>query len=85
MAHLGAKYFSKKSVRKRQNKFSVGTSLKLFPGSYTKVRINFKEKNIVVGEAYLNDTKANLNIAYSGNLNNGFTDFEVIQNRSLEN
>jgi hypothetical protein len=26
---------SKKSVRKRQNKFSVGTSLKLFPGSYT--------------------------------------------------
>jgi hypothetical protein len=41
--------------------------------------------NIVVGEAYLNDTKANLNIAYSGNLNNGFTDFEVIQNRSLEN
>jgi hypothetical protein len=38
--------------------------------------VQFQGKiNIVVGEAYLNDTKANLNIAYSGNLNNGFTDF----------
>jgi hypothetical protein len=52
---------SKKSVRKRQNKFSVGTSLKLlFPGSYTNFGADkFQGKiNIVVGEAYLNDTKA---------------------------
>jgi hypothetical protein len=67
---------SKKSVQKRQNKFSVGTSLKLlFQGSYTNFGADKFQINIVVGEAYLNDTKANLNIAYSGNLNNGFTDF----------
>ncbi|MFB0910261.1 MAG: DUF5723 family protein [Flavobacterium sp.] len=61
-----------------KNKFSIGTSLKLlFPGSYTNFGADkFQGKiNVVVGEAYLNDTKANLNIAYSGNLNNGFTDF----------
>jgi hypothetical protein len=61
-----------------KNKFSVGTSLKLlFPGTYTNFGADkFQGKiNIFVGEAYLNDTKANLNIAYSGNLNNGFTDF----------
>jgi hypothetical protein len=61
-----------------KNKFSIGTSLKLlFPGSYTNFGADkFQGKiNVVVGEAYLNDTKANLNIAYSGNLNNGFTNF----------
>jgi hypothetical protein len=48
-----------------KNKFSVGTSLKLlFPGSYTNFGADkFQGKiNIVVGEAYLNDTKANLNM-----------------------
>ncbi len=61
-----------------QNKISVGTSLKLlFPGSYTNFGADqFQGKiNVVLGEAYLNDTNANLKITYSGNLNNGFTDF----------
>lgn len=61
-----------------KNKFSVGTSLKLlFPGSYTNFGVDqFKGKiDVVLGEAYLNDTNANLNIAYSGNLRNGFTNF----------
>jgi hypothetical protein len=62
-----------------KNKFSLGTSLKLlFPGSYTNFGADkFQGKiNVVLGTPYLNDTKANLNIAYSGNLTNGFTNFE---------
>jgi hypothetical protein len=61
-----------------KNKFSVGTSLKLlFPGSYTNFGADkFQGKiNVVLGTPYLNDTKADLNIAYSGNLTNGFTNF----------
>jgi hypothetical protein len=38
------------------------------------VRINFKKNKYVVGEAYLKWPRLTL-IAYSGNLNNGFTDF----------
>jgi hypothetical protein len=46
---------SKKSVQKRQNKFSVGTSLKLLfqDRILILVRINFKKNKYVVGEAYL--------------------------------
>ena len=60
------------------HKFSAGVTFNLlFPGSYANLgldkfqgTIDYKGTNI-----YLNDTYANLNIAYSGNLANNFTKF----------
>ena len=61
------------------HKFSAGITFNLlFPGSYANLgldkfqgTIDYRGSNI-----YLNDTYANLNIAYSGNLANNFTKFQ---------
>jgi hypothetical protein len=61
-----------------KNKFSVGATFKLmFPGSYSNVGLSaFKGTVSKVGtDVYLNNATAGLNIAYSGNLGNSFTDF----------
>lgn len=63
-----------------KHKFNAGVTMKLlFPGSYTNTGLDkFNGKittNIVAQEVYLNNTTANLNIAYSGNLSNSFTNF----------
>ena len=65
-----------------KHKFSVGTTLKLlFPGSYTNFGLDKFNGEIKVneleGEAYLNNATAKLNIAYSGNLNGDFADFNA--------
>ena len=60
------------------HKFSAGVTFNLlFPGSYANLgldkfqgTVDYRGTNI-----YLNDTYANLNIAYSGNLANNFTKF----------
>ena len=60
------------------NKFSVGATMKLmFPGSYSNVGLSaFKGTITKVGnDLYLNNATAGLNISYSGNLANSFTDF----------
>lgn len=60
------------------HKFNAGATLKLlFPGSYTNFGADKFQGKIdnVLNEAYLNDTNASLNIAYSGNLTGSFTDF----------
>lgn len=61
------------------NKFSIGATMKLmFPGSYSNIGLSSFDANITkVGTDYfLNTNKAaNLNIAYSGDLGNSFTDF----------
>lgn len=60
------------------NKFSVGATMKLmFPGSYSNIGLSaFKGTVNKVGtDLYLNNASAGLNIAYSGNLANSFTDF----------
>jgi len=61
-----------------KHKFNAGATLKLlFPGSYTNFgvdKFNGKLSN-VADEYYLSETNAQLNIAYSGNLSGGFTDF----------
>ncbi|HLF51450.1 hypothetical protein [Flavobacterium sp.] len=62
-----------------KHKFNAGTTLKLlFPGSYANFGADKFHGTIEVsaGQAYLNDTDATLNIAYSGNLANSFTNFE---------
>ena len=60
------------------NKFNAGASFKLlFPGSYANFgadKFNGTINNNA-GEVNLTDTNANLNIAYSGNLGNNFTQF----------
>lgn len=61
-----------------KHKFNAGATLKLlFPGSYTNFGLDQFQGSInVVGtEAYLNNTNAKLNIAYSGNLNGNFSNF----------
>lgn len=66
-------------VDNENNKFSIGATMKLmFPGSYSNIGLSSFDANITkVGTDYfLNTNKAaNLNIAYSGNLGNSFTDF----------
>ena len=60
------------------HKFNAGATLKLlFPGSYTNLGLDKFQGtiNTEANEAYLTNTQANLNIAYSGNLNGGFTNF----------
>lgn len=59
-------------------KFSAGVSLKiLFPGSYSNFGADKFTGTInnTVGNGTLTDATANLNIAYSGNLADSFTDF----------
>ena len=59
-------------------KFNAGATLKLlFPGSYANLGLDKFNGTITNtgGQVYLNNTNANLNIAYSGNLANGFSNF----------
>ena len=58
-------------------KVSVGTNLRLlFPSSYTNFAADKFNGTIVntAGNLSLTDTQANLNIAYSGPIADGFTD-----------
>lgn len=60
-------------------KFNAGATFKLlFPGTYANIGLDEFEGtvNTVGGDTYLSNTTANLNIAYSGNLANEFTDVE---------
>ena len=60
------------------HKFSAGATFKLlFPGSYANFGADKFQGNInnTAGQVYLNNTVANLNIAYSGSLANSFTNF----------
>ena len=64
-----------------KHKFSTGVTLKLlFPGAFTNLGLSklsgTLSYNAVDGNIYLNNVNnASLNIAYSGNLANSFTDF----------
>jgi hypothetical protein len=61
-----------------KHKFNAGATLKLlFPGSYTNLGLDKFQGtiNVIGTEAYLNNTNAKLNIAYSENLNGNFTNF----------
>ena len=60
-------------------KFNAGATFKLlFPGTYANIGLDEFEGtvNTVAGKTYLSNTTANVNIAYSGNLANDFTDAE---------
>ncbi|MBF6607350.1 MAG: hypothetical protein ITG00_01270 [Flavobacterium sp.] len=60
-----------------KHKFSGGVTFKvLFPGSYTNLGADSFTGTInnTLGDVTLTDTQANLNIAYSGNLGENFTD-----------
>lgn len=59
-------------------KFNAGATLNLlFPGSYANLGLDKFSGTITNtgGQLYLNNSAANLNIAYSGNLANGFSNF----------
>ena len=61
-----------------KNKFSVGATMKLmFPGSYSNVGLSAFKGTITKdgNDIYLDNASAEINIAYSGNLANSFTDF----------
>ena len=63
----------------RIHKFSAGITFNLlFPGSYANLGLDKFQGTIDYrgDKIYLNDTYANLNIAYSGNLANNFTKFQ---------
>lgn len=69
---------SRNIFENEKHKFNAGATLKLlFPGSYTNLGVDKFAGTInnIGAEAYLNDSQANINIAYSGNFNDGFTDF----------
>ena len=62
-----------------KHKFNAGATVKLlFPGSYTNMGLDQFQGtiNTVGNEAYLNNTQANLNIAYSQNLEDSFSSFK---------
>jgi hypothetical protein len=62
-----------------KHRLSVGLAVKfLFPGSYSNFGFDQFQGTITVagGQAYLNNTTATLNIAYSGNLADSFTNFD---------
>lgn len=58
-----------------KHRFNAGITFKfLFPGSYANLGLDKFQGTIDnLGNVYLNNTTANLNIAYSGNLANSFT------------
>lgn len=61
-----------------QHKFNVGVTLKLlFPGSYANMGLNKFSGTITnnLGNVEMTDATAGLNIAYSGDLAEDFTDF----------
>ncbi|WP_188360852.1 hypothetical protein [Flavobacterium orientale] len=60
-------------------KLNGGATIKLlFPGSYANFGADQMNGTIttVAGSSYLSNTNATLNIAYSGNLGNSFSDFD---------
>jgi hypothetical protein len=62
----------------KSHKLSIGATFKLlFPGSYANLGADKFQGTInnTAGQSYLNNTVANLNIAYSGSLANSFTNF----------
>lgn len=62
-----------------EHKFNAGISLKLlFPGSYANLGLRNFSGTITnnLGDVNLTDASANLNIAYSGDLAENFTDFD---------
>lgn len=65
---------------KENHKFSIGVTLKiLFPGSYSNFGLSKLDGTIIqsAGNAYLTtNSPASLNIAYSGNLGESFTNFD---------
>ena len=61
-----------------QHRLNAGITLKfLFPGSYSNFGMDKFQGTVTTGlnEAYLSDTNATINIAYSGSLANSFTNF----------
>ncbi len=69
---------SRNLVDKAKYKFNVGATFKLlFPGSYANLGLDKFQGTITnnAGQVYMNNTTANLNIAYSGGLANNFTNF----------
>jgi hypothetical protein len=70
-------------VENEKHKFSAGVTLKLlFPGSYANFGLSKLDGQInqVGGDAFLTtNSPASLNIAYSGNLANSFTNFDDYQ------
>lgn len=64
-------------------KFNAGATFKLlFPGSYSNLGLDKFSGTInnLGTQIYLNNTTANLNIAYSGSLANSFSNFEDYSN-----
>jgi hypothetical protein len=60
-----------------KHRFNGGVTIKfMFPGSYSNFGLNKFQGTItnVGGQSYLNDTNATINIAYSGNLANSFSE-----------
>jgi len=61
-----------------EHKISAGITFKLlFPGSYTNIAIDKFDGNVdfdASGDVYITDAQANLNLAYSGSLADGFTE-----------
>ena len=65
-----------KIVENKKNKLNAGVTLKLlFPGAYANVGLDQFQGRITnnLGNLILTNATANLNIAYSGNLGNDFT------------
>jgi hypothetical protein len=69
---------SRSLVNSDKYKFNAGGTFKLlFPGSYANLGLDKFNGTItnIAGQAYLNNTTANLNIAYSGALASSFSNF----------
>lgn len=68
---------SRNLVDKEKYKVNIGATFKLlFPGSYANLGLDKFQGTITsnsAGQVYLNNTTANLNIAYSGGLASSFT------------
>lgn len=71
-----------------KHRFNVGLALKfLFPGSYSNFGLDKFQGtiNTAGGQAYLSNTTAIVNIAYSGNLADSFTNFNDYTNSIFGN
>ena len=73
-------------INTKKHKFNLGfTSKLLFPGSYANMGIDSFYGTIsrIGNSAYLTNTNAAVNFAYSGELANSFTQFENYKNAAL--
>ncbi len=69
---------SRNIIDKEKYRVNIGGSLKLlFPGSYANLGLDKFNGTVTNtgGQVYLNNTTANLNVAYSGGLSESFTTF----------